>query len=410
MPFRETVMCRLRTLINTLKKISEKYFSGETGSGYLLIIATFFALILANSHLASIYDALLKVNIEIKIDKFSLVKPILLWINDGLMAIFFLLVGLELKREFIEGHLSTYQKAILPGIAAFGGMIVPACFYTLFNHNDPKAMTGWAIPTATDIAFALSIMSLLGRNVPSALKSLLLAIAIFDDLGAIIIIALFYTSELSLIAFIISGILVLVLALLNYSGVAPYIITGVILWLTVLKSGLHSTLAGVITAMFIPLKSSKDGNYSQAPFSLLHHLETILRPWVYFMILPLFAFANSGIFLKDISLKNILHPIPLGIIFGLFLGKQLGVFCFAYVAVKTKIATIPNDITWKQFYGMAIFCGIGFTMSMFIASLAFEEGATEFLGLDRLGILTGTLFSAITGYLFLLTTRKKYRL
>ena len=328
-------------------------------------------------------------------------KALLLWVNDGLMAIFFLLVGLELKREIIQGHLSSMKEAILPGVAAVGGMLGPALFYVAFNYGDPVAMRGWAIPAATDIAFALGVMALLGPRVPAALKVFLLSVAIFDDLGAIIIIALFYTSKLSIVSLYIAAVFTLILSLLNMrrvTSLTPYILIGVVLWVAVLKSGVHATLAGVLVAFFIPIGKDSDGDDHSSP---LHHLEHSLHPWVAFGVLPVFAFFNAGVSVLDLSVTDVFHPVPLGIAGGLLVGKQVGIFGACILAVKLKLASLPGNITWKQLYATGILCGIGFTMSLFIAGLAFEDGSSGFQGLDRLGILLGSFISGILGYLLL---------
>jgi len=364
-----------------------------------LIFAALTAVILANSPLSNSYDGLLEVPVIIQIGTFKLAKPLLLWINDGLMAIFFLLIGLEVKREILEGQLSKLSQIALPGIAAVGGMAVPALIYAWINHGDPVAMNGWAIPAATDIAFALGIVALLGKRVPQSLKIFLLTLAILDDLAAIGIIAIFYTSDLSLTALGLAGVAILVLFILNRRGVtriAAYLIVGVILWVLVLKSGVHATLAGVAVAFAIPMRA-KNGE----EFSPVKHLEHALHPWVAYMILPLFAFANAGLDLGNISLNSIFEPVPLGIILGLFFGKPLGIFGMSWLAIKTGLAKLPEDSSWGQLYGMAQMCGVGFTMSLFIAGLAFEHEATTLLYSDRLGILMGSLLSAVWGYLVL---------
>jgi NhaA family Na+:H+ antiporter len=362
------------------------------------------AMVVANSPLASYYAALLDLPMEIRIGKFGIAKPLLLWINDGLMAVFFFLVGMELKREVVEGHLSSLRRVSLPVFAAVGGMLAPAAIYASFNWNDPVAMTGWAIPSATDIAFALGVLSLLGERVPIALKAFLLSVAIFDDLGAIVVIALFYTAELSLLALVVSAVLVLGLAWLNRRGVTrsgAYFLIGVPLWVAVLKSGVHATLAGVVLAMFIPLRGPQRPLSSTATETLLHHLEHALHPWVAFGVLPVFAFTNAGVSVLELSPVELLHPVPLGIVTGLFLGNQIGIMGMCWLAVRLGIASLPERVRWSHLYGTTLLCGIGFTMSLFVASLAFEQGGAGYLGLERLGILTGSLLSAVTGYLAL---------
>ena len=391
---------------NVLKPLHD-FLRLEAAGGLVLMVAAVLALVVANSPLAPYYAKLLDLPLEIRIGTFGIAKPLLLWINDGLMAVFFFLVGMELKREVVEGHLSSLRQASLPAFAAVGGMLGPAAFYAAFNWGDPVAMRGWAIPTATDIAFSLGVLSLLGKRVPTALKAFLLSVAIFDDLGAIVVIALFYTAELSLLSLVISAVLILGLACLNRLGVtrpAAYFLIGVPLWVAVLKSGVHATLAGVVLAMFIPLRVPEKSLSSHAPESLLCHLEHTLHPWVAFCILPVFAFANAGVSLVDLSITDTLHAVPLGIVTGLFLGNQIGVLAMCWFAVRLGIASPPEGVNWWQLYGTALLCGIGFTMSLFIASLAFEQGATAYLGLERLGILIGTLVSGLSGYVVLRVT------
>ena len=322
----------------------------------------------------------------------------LLWINDGLMAVFFLLVGLELKREIMEGQLSELNQVALPALGALGGMVAPALIYTWFNWGDEVALKGWAIPAATDIAFALAILAMLGRRVPLSLRVFLVSIAIFDDLGAIIMIALFYTSDLSLEALATAAVCLPVLLVLNRRGVlerAPYLMIGMLMWAAVLKSGVHATIAGVVLAFFIPLRDSKVQN------SPLHELEHDLHTAVAFGILPLFAFANAGISLSGVSWDYLLHPVPLGIFAGLFVGKQLGVFTFCWLGIKLGWARFPEGLTWRHLYGTSLLCGVGFTMSFFIGSLAFESTGVNLLFDERLGIIAGSLLSGLCGYLVL---------
>ena len=379
----------------------------ESSSGIILIIVTFLALILQNSPLSTLYNSFLETPLKIQVGNLEIAKPLLLWINDGLMAIFFFLVGLEVKREVIEGHLSSLSKVTLPVIAAIGGMIVPALVFLSLNGSDAIAKDGWAIPTATDIAFALGILSLVGKRVPLSLKVFLMALAIIDDLGAIIIIALFYTSKLSILSISIASIALLGLFILNRMGISkrsPYIILGIILWVSVLKSGVHATLAGVALAFLIPLKSKDE---SGKEFSMAKEMEKELHMVVTFFILPLFAFANAGVSLKGLSIESLLTPVPLGIALGLFVGKQLGVFGFSFLAIKLKIAKLPDDSTWLQLYGVAILTGIGFTMSLFIDSLAYDD-PTIYNSADKLAILVGTFLSASIGFIVLkLATKGK---
>lgn len=377
-----------------------EFIRKESSAGITLIFVTLLALLLQNSPLSGLYSAFLHTPIEIRFGALHIDKPLYLWINDGLMALFFLLIGLEVKREIFEGHLSSPSQVVLPAIAATGGMLVPALCYTAFNQGDPSAMRGWAIPTATDIAFALGILSLLGNRVPISLKIFLMALAIIDDLGAIIIIALFYTVELSTLSIIISALALLTLFIMNRLGVvkkAAYILVGMVLWVSVLKSGVHATLAGVALAFTIPLRSTDaDGN----EFSLSKSMEHDLHYWVAFFILPMFAFVNAGVNLADVSLHQIGGAVPLGIFTGLFIGKQLGVFCFSLLAVKMKIARLPEHSTWMQLYGVSVLTGIGFTMSLFVDSLAFTDDAI-YQYADRLAILAASFMSGIAGYLIL---------
>ena len=399
------LMTNAESLADKVLKPLQDFLRLEAAGGLLLVGTATLALLVANSPLDRYYAALLELPLEIRIGTFGIAKPLLLWVNDGLMAVFFFLVGMELKREVLEGHLSSLQRASLPAFAAVGGMLVPAACYAALNWGDPVAMKGWAIPTATDIAFALGVLLLLGDRVPAALKAFLLSVAIFDDLGAIIVIAVFYTDQLSLLALSVAGALLVGLAWLNRAGVmkpAAYVMLGIPLWVAVLKSGVHATLAGVAVAMFIPLRASQAAGTS-APDSLLRELEHALHPWVAFGVLPLFAFANAGVSVLELSLADLLHPVPLGIVTGLFLGKQLGILGFCWVAIRAGLAALPEGVGWRQLYGVAVLCGIGFTMSLFIASLAFEQGGAAYLGLDRLGILAGSLLSGLVGYLVLRT-------
>jgi NhaA family Na+:H+ antiporter len=372
----------------------------ESASGILLVIAGVLAMVAANSGLADLYHAFLQTPVKLQVGTFTLDKTLLLWIDDLLMAIFFLLVGLEIKREIVSGELSDPSKVALPAIAALGGMVVPAAIYAALNWHDPVGLRGWAIPSATDIAFALGVLSLFGNRVPVGLKVFLLTLAVLDDLGAIVIIAAFYSHDLSVNALLGAGGAIAALFALNRFGVtriAPYILVGAALWVFVLKSGVHATLAGVVTAMFVP---TVDPAHPDHPAS--SRLEHSLHPWVAFGILPLFAFANAGVNLAGLSLRNLLDPIPLGILLGLFVGKQVGVFTFSWIAVKTGLARLPTGVTFGQVYGAAILCGIGFTMSLLIGVLAFENTATgEVIVTDRIGILAGTLVSAVVGSLVL---------
>lgn len=377
----------------------------ESASGLMLIGAMLLALLFANTPLAGLYGGFLQTHVEVQIGALELAKPLLLWINDGLMAIFFLLVGLEVKREVLEGELSSLPQIALPGIAALGGMLVPALIYIWVNWTDPAALKGWAIPAATDIAFALGVLALLGKGVPNSLKLFLLTLAILDDLGAIVVIALFYTSNLSMLSLILATLAIAGLVIMNRLGVtriAAYVVVGIFLWVCVLKSGVHATLAGVVLAFAIPLRAKdQHGN------SPLRHLEHNLHPWVAFGILPLFAFANAGVSLAGMTPTDLFAPLPLGIAAGLFVGKQLGIVGFCWIGVKLGLARLPKGISWKEFHGMAVLCGIGFTMSLFIATLALEGSGPDMGEAARLGVLLGSLASSLTGYFLLQRAMKK---
>jgi NhaA family Na+:H+ antiporter len=372
----------------------------EASGGIILLAAAGLALVLANSALADLYGALLDTPVSIRIGSLALDKSLLHWINDGLMAIFFFHVGLEIKRELMEGELSTLRQASLPALGALGGMIVPALVYFAINAGDAQALRGWAIPTATDIAFAVGVLALVGARIPPSLKIYLLALAIIDDLGAIIIIAVFYTSGLSVTALALAAVGIAVLALLNRRGVAtaaPYVLVGFFVWLCVLKSGVHATLAGVATAFAVPL--GQPGGRGSTSDSLAARLQESLHPWVNFGVLPAFAFANAGVSLAGVTLAQIASPIPLGIALGLLVGKPIGVFAFSFGAIALGLGTRPEGSTWTQLAGVSVLAGIGFTMSLFIGMLAFPEPA---LAADiRIGVLLGSLGSAVLGYLLL---------
>ncbi len=380
-----------------MKKTLDEWLHHEAAGGIVLLIAALIALVIDNSPLSPLYDALLDTPMTIRIGALALDKPLLLWINDGLMAIFFFLVGLEIKKEMLAGALSDTKAAALPFLAAVGGMIAPACVYGLINAGDHTALRGWAIPAATDIAFAVGVLALLGPRVPPALKVFLLALAIIDDLGAIIIIALFYTSDLSLSALALAGLGIALLMALNLSGVtrlAPYVLVGIFIWVCVLKSGVHATLAGVVVALAIPLRAA-----GSAPYSPLNKVQAALHPWVTFGVAPLFAFANAGVSLEGFQLAKLVAPIPLGIALGLFIGKQIGIFGAAWLAIRAGVARMPEGATWLQLYAVGIIAGIGFTMSLFIGSLAFIDPARA--ADVRIGVLGGSLVSAVVGYLLL---------
>jgi Na+:H+ antiporter, NhaA family len=375
----------------------EEFFRLEAAAGVILGVAALVALLWANTPWRGLYEALLNTPVAVQIGAFRLDKPLLLWIDDALMAVFFLLVGLEIKRETVEGELSSVRQAALPCIAAFGGMLGPALVYAAINWGDPVALQGWAIPAATDIAFALGVLALLGARIPSSLKIFLLALAIIDDLGAIVIIAVFYTADLSLLSLGLALAALAALIILNLAGVtriAPYALVGIFLWVCVLKSGVHATLAGVALGFAIPLRGR--GKEGQSP---LAHLEHALHPWVTFGILPVFAFANAGVPLGGLSLDSLLAPVPLGIALGLFAGKQAGVMGFTWIAVKLGLGQLPSGTTWLQFYGLALLTGIGFTMSLFIGTLAFET--PEYNVAVRIGVLGGSVLCGIAGYLVL---------
>ncbi|HKZ96940.1 MAG TPA: Na+/H+ antiporter NhaA [Hyphomicrobiaceae bacterium] len=378
-----------------------EFIHHEAASGVMLLGAALLALVLANSPLAFLYDGLLDTPVSVRIGALVLDKHLLHWINDGLMAVFFFHVGLEIKRELLAGELSTPRQAALPLAGAAGGMAVPALMYIAINWGDAHALDGWAIPTATDIAFAVAVLALAGPRIPPALKVFLLALAIIDDLGAILIIAFFYTPKLSLEALALAAIGIGVLAMLNRRGVsriAPYVLAGLFVWVCVLKSGVHATLAGVVTAFAIPLEARETHGSRQAS-SLAGQLQENLHPWVNFGVLPLFAFANAGVSLAGVTLAKLLSPIPLGIALGLFIGKPVGVFSFTFAAIKLGLGTRPEGASWMQLFGAAILAGVGFTMSLFIGMLAFPEPAHA--AAIRIGVLAGSLISAVAGFVLL---------
>jgi NhaA family Na+:H+ antiporter len=377
----------------------KEFLRYESASGILLLVATILAMLVVNSPVSHLYDALLDLHVEIRVGNFQIAKPLLLWINDGLMAIFFFLIGLEVKREVLDGELSEPSRVALPVIAAIGGMALPAIIYSAINWGDPVTMRGWAIPSATDIAFSLGVLALLGSRIPSSLKLFLMALAIVDDLGAIIIIAIFYTSDLSVTSLAVAAGALLVLFVLNRKGVldfAPYLLVGTVLWAAVLKSGVHATLAGVLIAMFIPFRKQPGENKTQ-----LETLEHDLHPVVAYGILPLFAFANTGISFAGITTDSFTHSVPLGIAAGLFIGNQVGVLGFSWIAIKSGLGRMPSGASWLHMYGVALLCGIGFTMSLFISSLAFQQGEQMVPVDDRLGILIGSFLSGLLGYVVL---------
>lgn len=377
----------------------KRFLQLESASGILLMIFASLAILWANTPFQQAYFDFLEMPVSVQIGLFSIHKPLLMWINDGFMAVFFVLVGLEVKRELMIGALSSYQRAIFPAIGALGGMLVPVAVFMLLNLSHPEFQQGWAIPMATDIAFALGVLALLGKRVPFALKIFLLALAIIDDLGAIVVIALFFSHELSSTALVSALVAISLLFLLNrmkVTALCAYMVVGIILWASVLKSGVHATLAGVILGFAIPL----NGKNGEKPLETFEHL---LAPWCSFVILPLFAFANAGVSLNGMSLSTLASPLTLGVALGLIVGKSVGVFGFSYLAVKMGIAKLSDGINFKQIFAIAVLCGIGFTMSMFLAGLSFggEESDGKFISLARLGILLGSAFSAVLGYALL---------
>jgi NhaA family Na+:H+ antiporter len=376
-----------------------RFFKLESAAGLLLMASAALAFIVCNSSLEGAYDAFLKIPGQVRVGPLDVSKPLLLWVNDLWMAIFFLLVGLELKRELMEGSLSSRDALALPCIAAFGGMLMPALIYAAINWGDSINLRGWAIPAATDIAFALGVLALLGSRVPVSLKVFLTAVAVVDDLGAIVIIALFYTADLNALSLCLAAVGVLILVLMNRAGVtsAPaYIFVGLLLWVCVLKSGVHATLAGVATALAIPLRDPLDKNISP-----LGRLEHDLHPLVAYAVLPMFAFANAGVSLSGVSLGTLLQPVTLGIGCGLLFGKVIGVFAFSWLATRLGFTRLPEGATWSTLFGVALLCGIGFTMSLFIGTLAWESEAEKYAVAVRLGVLGGSIIAALAGYFWL---------
>jgi NhaA family Na+:H+ antiporter len=382
-------------MVRKMGNALQEFIAQETSAGIILFCAAVAAMIAVNSAFNPYYLAFLDIPVAMQFGGLEIAKPLALWINDGLMAIFFFLVGLEVKRELMEGQLSTAEQAALPLIAAVGGMALPAAVFVYFNWGLTENINGWAIPAATDIAFALGVLALLGKHAPVSLKILLLAIAIIDDIGAIIIIALFYTAEVSSLSLMLAGGGTLLLFALNRLGVvrtAPYILVGIFLWICVLKSGVHATLAGVIAALAIPL-NARDGS------SPLKHLEHILHPWTAFLVLPIFAFANAGVSLAGLQISDLMAPLALGVAAGLVVGKQLGVFGFIFLAAKAGLVKPPAGVTWLQLYGLACLTGIGFTMSLFIGNLAFVD--PDQIETVKLGVISGSLISGVLGYCLL---------
>jgi len=381
----------------------KKIIHHESFGGGLLVGAALIAMILANSPASPLYHFLLELPVQVSVGDFAIAKPLILWVNDGLMALFFLLVGLEIKREMLDGNLSSPEQIILPGIAAAAGIAFPALIYVFFNLPDEVGIRGWAIPSATDIAFALGVFSLFGTRLPISLKLFLLSVAIFDDIGAIVIIALFYSTDLSTMSLMVAIAGLVILFILNrcrVNNLVPYLVIGLVVWTAVLKSGVHATLAGFAIAWFIPLKLiDSDGN------EMLADLEHGLEPWIAFFVLPIFAFANAGVDLSNIGFNDLLSPITLGIALGLFLGKQIGIFGICWLVIKLKLTKLPANSNWLQFYGVCLLCGIGFTMSLFIGTLAFQDQGLAYQTDVKLGVLLGSLLSAVIA-IFILNRAK----
>jgi NhaA family Na+:H+ antiporter len=403
-------------LLKTIHRRANEFIHSQSGGGIVLALAALLALLISNSPWSAGYEQLLQIRGEIRVggDWLVLSKPLLVWINDLWMAVFFFLVGLEIKRELLEGELADRSQAVLPAFAALGGMVVPALIYSFINWGDAIALRGWAIPTATDIAFALGILVLLGKRVPVGLKVFLTAVAIIDDLGAIIVIALFYTEQLSFTMLLFGSCGILVLIAMNRAGVMNlglYILVGLLVWLCVLKSGVHATLAGVITGLAIPLSNGiKQGNkHKEATVFPLKTAEHALQPWVAFVILPLFAFVNAGVSLKGVNLSTLLQTVPLGIVGGLVVGKAVGVFSASWLLIRFTSARLPAGASWVQFFGVCVLCGVGFTMSLFIGGLAFENEAASYDTQLKLGVLLGSVISGILGSLILVMASAKTR-
>jgi Na+:H+ antiporter, NhaA family len=390
-------------MINYITSPFKWFFKLEAASGLMLVITTIIALIISNSEYSADYFSFLNFHLQIGISNFKLDLSIIHWINDALMAIFFFVVTLEIKREFLHGELSRPKQALLPIVGAVGGMLVPALIYIFINFNTEDTLRGWAIPSATDIAFSIGVLSLLGSRVPISLKVFLTALAIIDDLGAIIIIALFYSSELQFTYLLMMLFLFVTLFIFNklkIKNFIPYIIGGIFLWYFTHGSGIHSTISGVLLAITIPHKEKKED------FSLLLKLEHLLSPYVAFLIMPIFAFANAGVSLENLTLSSLISPVPFGILCGLFFGKQIGVFVFSYLSIKLKLAQMPSNSSLTMFYGVAVLTGIGFTMSLFVGNLAFVNNTQHIDGV-KIGVLTGSLLSTLLGYIMLLLSSKK---
>lgn len=382
-----------------MTSIVHRFFHHDAAGGLILVFAAAAAMVMANSPLVDFYNGFLEIPVVVSFGDFVINKPLLLWINDGLMAVFFFLIGLEIKREATLGQLKSRSQITLPGIAAIAGIAAPAVIYAVLNVDDAVAIKGWAIPSATDIAFALGVFILFGRGLPLSLKLFLLSVAIFDDIGAIVIIALFYSAELSTNSLYWAVACLAGLALLNSFSVkhqSAYFILGVVMWVAVLKSGVHATLAGFVAAWFIPLKVRNTGGHEMLP-----HIERTLHPWVSFIILPIFAFANAGVNVLGASLDDLFNPVTIGIAAGLFVGKQFGIFGVCLLVIKFGIARLPKGATWMQLYGVSLLCGIGFTMSLFIGTLAFEQQGLNYQLDVKVGVLMGSIVSAVVGALIL---------
>ncbi|NVE93856.1 Na+/H+ antiporter NhaA [Altererythrobacter lutimaris] len=382
-------------MVKAIAPMLRDFMQKESAGGIVLIFAALAALVVANTPLNAAYKAWLDIPIVAGFGGFVIDKPLLLWVNDGLMAVFFFLIGLEVKREVMEGQLSSWNKASLPLVAAIGGMAIPAVIYLAINAGTPENQAGWAIPAATDIAFALGILALLGPRVPVALKALLLAIAVIDDIGAITIIALFYTGEINTGYLAMGGAVFVVMLLVGRMKVPsaiPYVLLAILMWAFVLKSGVHATLAGVAAALTVPLVAHKGER-------LLEHMEHALHPWVAFLVIPIFGFANAGVYLLGLNPADLLAPLPLGIALGLLIGKQIGIFGFAWLAVKSGMASLPDQVNWRQIHGLSLFAAIGFTMSLFIGNLAFAS--PEQVDAVKLGVLSGSTIAAIAGFFLL---------
>ncbi len=390
-------------MVNKVKYL----FRSEASGGIFLVVAAVLAMIIANSPAQDWYKSLLDIPVVFSIGTFVIDKGLLLWVNDGLMALFFFLVGLEIKREVLNGQLSDAKQLVLPLIAAVAGIVAPALIYMFFNAEDPIAANGWAIPSATDIAFALGVFVIFGKHLPLSLKLFLLSVAIFDDIAAVVIIALFYSEDLSMISILVASIGIVGLFVLNFFNLhikAAYILIGLVVWAAVLKSGVHATLAGFAVAWFIPLMSKSDSDED----SMLESIEHSLHPWVTFFILPVFAFANAGVNLTGASMETLLNPVTIGIALGLFVGKQVGIFGACWLAVQLKLTRLPEGTNWSQLYGVCLLCGIGFTMSLFIGTLAFEHNGLFLQESVKVGVLVGSLFSAALGALVIARVNKSY--